>query len=84
MQHRGHVAPSFEVHTLERVDRAEHLRQRPAHRVQVEFDVVGIAVELVHTGRQTVTVDLVTMLQSGLHDAVTARHLVDEASDVRV
>ena len=55
---------------LEGVDRTQHLGQRATQRVQIELDMVGVAVHLVHARGEAVAIDLVAVLQARLHDPV--------------
>ena len=50
--------------------------------MQIERDVVGIAIQLMHADCKPVAIDLVAVLQPRLHNTLAARHLIDQAPKI--
>ena len=50
--------------------------------MQIEPDVVALALEPVHADGQPVTINLIAMTQAGLRDSIAALDLAHEAMDV--
>ena len=70
------------VESLDGVDRPENLGQRRTLRVEAESHAVALALQSMHADGETVTIDLVAMQQSWLHDALAATDLVEQTVHV--
>ncbi len=81
-QHRNDATPVLGGEPFDGLDGPEDLGQVGADGPEVELDVVAGAGHLVTAHRQTVTVDLETMTQPWLHDAVALLDLGEQSVDV--
>ncbi len=82
VQHRRHDEPARLLEPLDRVHRAQHLREIGPRSVEIEAQIVGVADHPVPAAGEPVAVDLEPVTQARLHDSVAALDLVDQAVHV--